>query len=603
MARRNTSRSFNGDVVAGSPRESALRWLAAEQNTPPTGRSNGRGDLSGSDDSPRDRWSSANGRLASEKVTKDSERVPQGYGNGSDGLRGYDGDDEPLLGKGTGDDEESEGDATVHDEKKRRRNILGALVGLSLTMTGYSIFNDSYMQWIYVRFQMDVLGDNYTLANTSSSTNPCLKGDNNSNPFAAQLDIAQARASNFTSLSMVASLVPAIFVNMLLGAVADKKGRKLLFIVPALGFVIRLSITCAVAYWHMAMNFLYIGLAVEGCTGSLVAEFMAISIYMADNTGKQKSRSFGMVLAQVVINMFFSSTHLAVGYFITEEGYIWPMVTALCIASLGLLWFIFCLNETIPHSDFNNCKERTEAVKNVFSFYFIKSDNPRYRREDFIILGVVFFMFGTCIGAQFMTLFLMDEPLCWGSQKIGYVTTFQGLLQSFTSLIVMPLLQKVTSDEVICVLSLLSGAGSRIMLAMSVHDWMIYVAFAIGMLELMVLPIIRGILSRMVPVERRGSLFASVAVIEVATLAASGVGVNMLYSHTVALWHGLAYSFIGSCVLLSSAIMGVYVIILRRRASKLGTVVVVEEVTTPSPVINPGTRGSINSEDDRLMAC
>ena len=67
------------------------------------------------------------------------------------------------------------------------------------------------------------------------------------------------------------------------------------------------------------------------------------------------------------------------------------------------------------------------AIKSVYSFYIRKSENPKYKRKDFMILGAVFFLYGVSLGANFDTLYLMDEPLCWGSEAIGYVTTFKVL--------------------------------------------------------------------------------------------------------------------------------------------------------------------------------
>ena len=60
-----------------------------------------------------------------------------------------------------------------------------------------------------------------------------------------------------------------------------------------------MAITCAVDYWNLSLNYLFIGFVLEGCTGTLVAQIMAMAIYMADNTSDNKSRSLVMVVAEV----------------------------------------------------------------------------------------------------------------------------------------------------------------------------------------------------------------------------------------------------------------------------------------------------------------
>ena len=51
-----------------------------------------------------------------------------------------------------------------------------------------------------------------------------------------------------------------------------------------------------------------------------------------------------------------------------------------------------------------------------------------------------------------------------------------------------------------------------------------------------------------------GSLFASIAVIETATIAVSGAGLGELYADTVDRWRGLTYFVVG-CIIFSSAVL------------------------------------------------
>ena len=72
-----------------------------------------------------------------------------------------------------------------------------------------------------------------------------------------------------------------------------------LFLFHPVGYTVKIAVACAVAYWHLDLAYLYIGYVIEGLTGSPIALFMAISVYMADNTSKEKSRSYGMIVSQV----------------------------------------------------------------------------------------------------------------------------------------------------------------------------------------------------------------------------------------------------------------------------------------------------------------
>ncbi|XP_012934908.1 solute carrier family 46 member 3 [Aplysia californica] len=570
------------DARNRSVRECALAWLAAdaERRWSNTGLQNGSFTSSSSRENPPTAINNT-GR----------EQIPRLYEGSGPILmfrgieREYEEDSffsrefEPLLRSSrnpSGSRREDAGNENV--TKRRRWNIIGALIGFGLSMVSYSMFSETYSQWIYLRFKEDIMGTNFSSINSSHALHPCASGQNNSAFSGSDLDRAQSEASSFMSWSLIVLLVPAFFSCIFMGAFSNKLGRRMLFIIPAAGFAVRVAVTCSVAYWHLNINFLYIGVAVSGACGSMVAMFMALYMYLADNTGESKSRSYTMVIASAMSTILLCSASLGIGYFIAKSGYLWPLVAALGGSTLALLWFIFVLRESVETGSFADCHERMEAVKDVFKFYLANGMDSRAKRSDFIILGVVFLMFGTCFGAEFMIMFLMNKPLCWSSTKIGYVYTFQGILQGFSSLILLPVFQKFISDEFICALALLSGAAGKIVLAFAVDDWMVYLAFVLGMLELLAIPMIRGILSRMSSKEKRGSLFASIAVIEVVTYGLSGFGMNMLYSATVAIWHGLAYSVISGCILVSSVLMGSYAVIVHRRAAGRESFVTVEVV-------------------------
>ncbi|CAL1546876.1 unnamed protein product [Lymnaea stagnalis] len=472
--------------------------------------------------------------------------------------------DEPLL---TGDNTRKvhEDDEVEVDSTAGARNLSIALIILSLIMLSYSIFNDAFSQWIYVEFEMMVLGTNWSLANTSTANDPCIHGTNNTDPWTDQMNEAQALTSRFNVWSMLVSLLPAFCTNILLGAYSTRIGRRTLFIVPTFGLCARMAVNCIVAYWRLSVYWTFVGMGIAGITGHMPALFMAVYVYTADNTGHKRSRSFGMVVAQSTSLIFYSLSHIAVGYFIKAEGYLWPMLAATLINVLALCICGVFLKETLVTRTLGKRMSLVEGVKSVFVFYLIKTDNPRYKRKDFLMLGFVFFMYSTCLGVTIQSLYLMNEPLCWSSVKMGNVITFQGLLSAFASLVLMGLLQRFLTDEIICIISLGSGAASRFVLAFASYDWMIYVAYTIGLFELLLLPIIRAILSRIVSSEQRGSLFASIAVIEVATLAVAGAGLDALYSFTVDIWHGLTYFVIAICLVLAGTVMVAYILVISKR--------------------------------------
>ncbi|RUS79890.1 hypothetical protein EGW08_012368, partial [Elysia chlorotica] len=396
--------------------------------------------------------------------------------------------------------EESQDDP---DDLRKRRNMLIMIISCSFSMFGYGIYGAAYSQWIYVRFEMDVLGENFSeIDDGTVSKDPCFRGNHSDSPFKAMLMEAQSKSAHFSVLTTAVSLVPSFFVNLLLGAYSDQLGRRLIFITALSGNVARAGIVTAVAYWGMDVNYVLVGYTVFGLTGDYVALAMAIFIYTADNTTKGKDRSFLMVAAHAMNFLFVNMSQFTSGYFIESTGYVWPMFTGFAGMALSLILVILFLPETL-HKTKAKTVSPWHAVKGIFSFYFEQPANPIYKRKDFILMGLVFMVYDASIAYGITIIFLMNEPFCWGAKHIGYVRSFFGLLQAVLSTLTMKFFQLFMSDELVVVVTLLSSVANRYILAFATTHWHIYLAYSLRAFEPSVVAIVRAILSRMVPRAKR----------------------------------------------------------------------------------------------------
>ncbi|GFR84084.1 solute carrier family 46 member 3-like [Elysia marginata] len=450
-------------------------------------------------------------------------------------------------------------------DRRKARNMFIMVATTSLTLLGVGVFSTAYQQWIYTRFQVDALGDLFYQMNTSTATNPCFRGNQTtSSHLAAKLIEAQANSAHFGVLFSVCAMIPSFFVNLFLGVYGDRIGRRIIFIVPLGGNFVRVAIVCAVAYWNLPVNVILIGSLVAGFTGDSAAYSMAMFVYTADNTASGKNRSFLMIVTQAVMLLCATLSGLATGYFIEATGYVWPMFVGLLMLAVSMVITVFLIEETLDTSNVEK-KPFWEGLKGIFSFYFERPIDPIYRRKDYIILGLVFFTFASSLGAAIFTVFIMGEPFCWGARQQGIVNSVNGLGHAILSTLLMRVLQIFISDELMVIISMLSSVANRFIMAFAENSTHIYIAFAAGILEVSVLAIIRSILSKMVSEDNRGSLFASLAVIETATIAASGAGLSALYSSTVAYWRGLTHFAVGCLTLLSAVFMGIYKLMIMRR--------------------------------------
>ncbi|GFO04027.1 proton-coupled folate transporter-like [Plakobranchus ocellatus] len=435
----------------------------------------------------------------------------------------------------------------MEDDRRKRSNMICMIIICGLSMLGYGIYGAAYDQWIYVR-----------------AKDPCFQGNESESPFKTELLQAQANAARFSVWTMVCCLIPSLFTNMLLGVFSDQIGRRLIFIAFMAGNFVRVAITCAVAFWDLNVYYILIGSFVIGLSGDFSAFFMAMYVYTADNTSEGKNRSLLMIFAEAITSMCYYVTQFVSGYYIEAEGYVWPMVTGLGLLFLCLVLTLFLIRETLDKSQVQRIG-LVPGIKNLFSFYYEAPENPLYKRRDFLVLGLVIFVYGSSMGSKITTMFLMSEPFCWRSRRLGYLNSSFGFGNAVLCTGLMKLLQMFMGDELVAVFSHLVTVAYRFIFAFADYNWQIYIAYAVASLELPVLPIMRSIMSRMIRPNQRGSLFATVAVIQSVTFAVSGAGLNELYASTVDEWKGLTYFVIGCIVMTSALLLFIYKINLSRR--------------------------------------
>ncbi|GFR70357.1 proton-coupled folate transporter [Elysia marginata] len=451
--------------------------------------------------------------------------------------------------------EESQED---HDDRRKRRNILIMIVSCSFAMFGYGIYNAAYSQWIYVRFEMLALGENFSqLDETAASKDPCFRGNHTDSPFKRLLTVAQSNSAHFGVLTTLCSLIPSFFVNLLLGAYSDQLGRRLIFIVSLSG---NAHLTSQASLCPCQIRLIFIVSLLGNTHLTSQASLFPCQVTLTSH----------LRLHCVPVRQRCSSGCGVCGGVLGAECQLGPDRVHSVWPHRGLCGNIdghLCLYCRQHH-------QRQEqvvsygggpTVKGIFSFYFDKPTNPLYKRKDFIILGLVFMAYDASIGYSITIIFLMNEPFCWGSKHIGFVRSISGFAQAVCSTLNMRFLQMFLSDENVIAISLLTSVASRCVLAFAITNWQVYLAYGIRSFEPSVVAIIRAVLSRMVPKHKRGSLFASLAVIETATLAVSGAALNEFYSATVQYWRGFMY-FIVACLVFISAVLTItYKIILTRR--------------------------------------
>lgn len=294
----------------------------------------------------------------------------------------------------------------------------------------------------------------------------------------------------FTLVFSFVSLVS----NLFLGAYSDYFGRRFLFFVVIFGIVCRNVNAAVVARMEMDINWIYLGGLIHSCCGSYFALILAVSAYTADNTTANSSRTVWLALIGVVEGMASVVGQLGGGYFIRETGFFYPFLTSGIISVVVFVMMFFFLKETHvrPSRDVTRFPTPLQAVKDVFGFYFLQSTSKELeerspakqtvarraniQRKQRLEICLFFLVLLPPFGAyNIETLYLINIPFCWESNKIGTYLTLKIVLSHCFSLLLVKLLTRITRDEFVGLIGLVSSASGFLLMGFAYEDWMVYV--------------------------------------------------------------------------------------------------------------------------------
>ncbi|XP_046558242.1 proton-coupled folate transporter-like [Haliotis rubra] len=119
-----------------------------------------------------------------------------------------------------------------------------------------------------------------------------------------------------------------LVMTLILGSFSDYIGRRVLFVVPSVGYLIKDSILTAIIYWNLDLKFYYVGEMLEGITGGSSLFKLACYTCVSDNTPAKGVRTLGMIAVDVTIAVAQASISSVTGIFIQNTGFFYPSLAS-----------------------------------------------------------------------------------------------------------------------------------------------------------------------------------------------------------------------------------------------------------------------------------
>lgn len=216
-------------------------------------------------------------------------------------------------------------------------------------------------------------------------------------------------------------------MTLILVAYSDRAGRRITIIMPLIGTLIYTTAFLAVSFFELNVYLLIASTFVSSLFGGLGTFLGGCFTYVADLCEEDRQKTLRMAGLDMMIGLLAGAASVSTGYFLRVAGFNWPFLTSALIQCLILLYAVFILGETVRRAPEDGAAlDRSPgpaALKQVIiRIYRIFAGTSCRFKAVLALLMTIFtgFSFAYVGGVAMVTLYELNEPLCWSEILIGY---------------------------------------------------------------------------------------------------------------------------------------------------------------------------------------
>lgn len=213
----------------------------------------------------------------------------------------------------------------------------------------------------------------------------------------------------------------------MLVAYSDRGGRKITIIMPLFGTLIYTLSFLTVSYFELSIYLLIGSSLLSSLFGGLGTFLGGCFAYIADLCEDDRQKTLRMAGLDMMIGLLSGVASISTGYFLRAAGFNWPFVTSALCQCLIILYAIFILEETVKKAPtdaviLDGSPQRSALKQMIYGVYQMFKGASRRCKTVLALLILIFtsFSFAYVGGISLMTLYELNEPLCWTEILIGY---------------------------------------------------------------------------------------------------------------------------------------------------------------------------------------
>lgn len=356
----------------------------------------------------------------------------------------------------------------------------------------------------------------------------------------------QITTSTFHMWNNIAMYVVPIVLALFLGAWSDRRGRKLPLILGLIGklvYSVMIVVNTRMESWPVEY-IIYTATIPSVLTGADIAIFASCFAYISDITSVADR-----TMRITILDATYLSTMpigVAIGTLIYNRTAKSFTIMFAINASLLLLSIIYSIirlksrttDRQVPITELRWYRmpgdffDRKHVVTSLKTFFKKRTMN----RRIYLYILMVAMSFYTFQRDEKPKMYLYTQlKFNWNADLYSYFKTYQSAAYVVMMFVGVPFFTKVLQmkDTFIIMIGATAHATARFVYIFAEVDWLLYVGATISSLGPVVAPVLRSMISKMVPTTERGIIFSFLSVFDNAVPLLSGVLYTQIYNATI----------------------------------------------------------------------
>lgn len=356
----------------------------------------------------------------------------------------------------------------------------------------------------------------------------------------------QITTSNFHMWNNIAMYAVPIVLALFLGVWSDRRGRKLPLILGLIGklvYSVMIVVNTRMESWPVEY-IIYTATIPSVLTGADIAIFASCFAYISDITSVAdrtmritildatylSTMPIGVAIGALIYNrtaksftiMFAINASLLLLSIIYSIVRLKSRTTDRQVSILELPWY------RMPGDFF----DRKHVVTSLRTFFKKRTMN----RRIYLYILMVAMSFYTFQRDEKPKMYLYTQlKFNWNADLYSYFKTYQSAAYVVMMFLGVPFFTKVLhmKDTFIIMIGATAHATARFVYIFAEVDWLLYIGATISSLGPVVAPVLRSMISKMVPSTERGIIFSFLSVFDNAVPLVSGVLYTQIYNASI----------------------------------------------------------------------